>query len=105
MTFSSFHLNRKLILTREFNLYIFIILQIVRSINHLVKSRSHAVHSEALSVLLCLRIKDVNLDKEKEEQIKQKKFKTHRQKLLTMSKRERKVLIHFVFIFLYKIQI
>ncbi|XP_047114636.1 nucleolar complex protein 3 homolog isoform X1 [Schistocerca piceifrons] len=65
-------------------------LDIVRRINHLVKSRSHSVHVEVLGVLLSLRIKDVNLDKEKEDFIKQKKFKTHRQKLLTMSKRERK---------------
>uniref|UniRef100_A0A1B6FC07 CCAAT-binding factor domain-containing protein n=1 Tax=Cuerna arida TaxID=1464854 RepID=A0A1B6FC07_9HEMI len=67
-----------------------ITLDIVRRINHLVKSRSHTVHQEVISVLLTLRIKDVNLDKEKEAEIKQKKFMTHKQKLLAMSKRERK---------------
>uniref|UniRef100_A0A1B6JVH4 Nucleolar complex protein 3 homolog n=1 Tax=Homalodisca liturata TaxID=320908 RepID=A0A1B6JVH4_9HEMI len=67
-----------------------ITLDIVRRINHLVKSRSHTVHQEVISVLLTLRIKDVNLDQEKEAEIKQKKFMTHKQKLLAMSKRERK---------------
>nr|CAD7572076.1 unnamed protein product [Timema californicum] len=67
-----------------------ITLDIVRRINHLVKSRSHSVHCEVLSVFLVLRIKDVNLDKEKEDEIKQKKFLTRKQKLLQLSKRERK---------------
>nr|CAD7588236.1 unnamed protein product [Timema genevievae] len=67
-----------------------ITLDIVRRINHLVKSRSHSVHCEVLGVFLVLRIKDVNLDKEKEDEIKQKKFLTRKQKLLQLSKRERK---------------
>nr|CAD7409092.1 unnamed protein product [Timema poppensis] len=67
-----------------------ITLDIVRRINHLVKSRSHSVHCEVLSIFLVLRIKDVNLDKEKEDEIKQKKFLTRKQKLLQLSKRERK---------------
>ncbi|XP_054260886.1 nucleolar complex protein 3 homolog [Macrosteles quadrilineatus] len=67
-----------------------ITLDIVRRINHLVKSRSHTVHKEVISVLLGLRIKDINLDQEKESEIKQKKFMTHKQKLLAMSKKERK---------------
>ncbi|XKL69442.1 hypothetical protein PGB90_007211 [Kerria lacca] len=62
----------------------------IRRINHLVKTRAHSVHCEALAVLLSLRIKNVNLDQEKEDEIKNKKFKTRRQKLLTMSKKERK---------------
>ncbi|GFG40146.1 hypothetical protein Cfor_08231, partial [Coptotermes formosanus] len=65
-------------------------LEIVRRINRLVKSRSHSVHSEVLKVLLSLRIKDINLEKEKEDEMKQKKFMKHKQKLLTMSKKERK---------------
>ncbi|XP_063231690.1 nucleolar complex protein 3 homolog [Bacillus rossius redtenbacheri] len=67
-----------------------ITLHIVRRINHLVKSHSHVVHPEVLNVLLVLRIKDVNLDKEKEDEIKKKKFMTRKQKLLNMSKKERK---------------
>lgn len=65
-------------------------LEIVRRINRLVKSRSHSVHSEVLKVLLSLRIKDINLEKEKVDEMKQKKFMKHKQKLLTMSKKERK---------------
>lgn len=57
----------------------------------MVKTRSHCVHSELLSVLLALPIKNVNLDKEKEDIIKSKKFMTRKQKLLAMSKKERKV--------------
>uniref|UniRef100_A0A1B6C2B6 Nucleolar complex protein 3 homolog n=1 Tax=Clastoptera arizonana TaxID=38151 RepID=A0A1B6C2B6_9HEMI len=67
-----------------------ITLTIVRRINHLVKARSHTVHNEVVAVMLALRIKDVNLDREKELELKQKKFMTYKQKLLRMSKRERK---------------
>jgi nucleolar complex protein 3 len=56
-----------------------------------VKSRSHSVRSEVLKVLLALRIKDINLEKEKVDEMKQKKFMKHKQKLLTLSKKERKV--------------
>lgn len=56
-----------------------------------MKSRSHSVHSEVLNVLLSLRIKEVNLEKEKEDELKQKTFMKHKQKLLAMSKKERKV--------------
>jgi nucleolar complex protein 3 len=56
-----------------------------------VKSRSHSVHSEVLKVLLSLRIKDINLEREKEVELKQKTFMKHKQKLLAMSKKERKV--------------
>lgn len=68
-------------------------IEIVRRINHLVKSRSHSVHNEVVAVMLALRIKDVNLDQEKEAELKQKKFMTYKQKLLRMSKRERKVMV------------
>ena len=57
-----------------------------------MKSRSHSVHSEVLKVLLALRIKDINLEQEKKDEMKQKKFMKHKQKLLTMSKKERKVI-------------
>lgn len=57
-----------------------------------MKSRSHSVHPEVLKVLLSLCIKEINLEKEKEDELRQKKFMKHKQKLLTMSKKERKVL-------------
>lgn len=63
---------------------------IVRHINQLVKSRTNAVHSEVVSVFLSLRLKDINLDKEKESELKEKQFKSKRSKLLTMSKKEKK---------------
>jgi len=53
------------------------------------------VHSELLSVLLALPIRNVNLDKEKEEILKSKKFMTRKQKLLALSKKERKVKTHY----------
>lgn len=65
-------------------------LEVVRRINHLVKSRSHSVYPEVLNVLLSLRIKEINLEKEKEDEMKQRKLMKHKQKLLTMSKNERK---------------
>lgn len=54
-----------------------------------------------MSVLLALPIKNVNLDKEKEDIIKSKKFMTRKQKLLAMSKKERKVRINN-YVFKYK---
>jgi len=57
------------------------------------------VHSELLSVLLALPIRNVNLDKEKEEILKSKKFMTRKQKLLAMSKKERKVRTNYYFCF------
>ncbi|KYN36057.1 Nucleolar complex protein 3 like protein [Trachymyrmex septentrionalis] len=65
-------------------------LTIVRKLNQYIKSRKHSVHSEVISVLLALRIKDINLDKEKEDETKQKKLMSHKQRILALSKRERK---------------
>ncbi|XP_075222078.1 nucleolar complex protein 3 isoform X2 [Lycorma delicatula] len=64
--------------------------EIVRRINQLVKSKTNAVHSEVVSVFLSLRLKEINLDHEKEIELKEKQFKSKRQKLLTMSKKEKK---------------
>lgn len=58
--------------------------------NQFIKLKAHSVHSEVISVLLSLRIKDVNLDKEKVEETKQKKLMSHKQRILALSKRERK---------------
>ncbi|XP_018046208.1 PREDICTED: nucleolar complex protein 3 homolog [Atta colombica] len=65
-------------------------LTIVRKLNQYIKSRKHSIHSEVISVLLALRIKDINLDKEKEDETKQKKLMSHKQRILALSKRERK---------------
>jgi len=64
--------------------------QIVRKLNQYIKSRKHSVHSEVLTILLSLRIKDVNLDKEKEDEMKQKKLMSHKQRILALNKREKK---------------
>lgn len=64
-------------------------LVIVRRINQLVKARART-HPEIISVLLSLRIKDINLDKEKEEELSKKRFMTRQEKLIRMSRRERK---------------
>ncbi|KMQ95945.1 nucleolar complex protein 3-like protein [Lasius niger] len=65
-------------------------LTIVRKLNQYIKSRKHSVHPEVITVLLSLRIKDVDLDKEKEEETKQKKLMSHKQRILALSRRERK---------------
>jgi len=68
-------------------------LEAVRLINHLVKSRKHNVRNEVVSVLLALRIKNVDLDKEKNAELEEKRREARRQKLLeksTISKQEKK---------------
>merc|ERR1719516_661839 len=61
-------------------------LEAVKLINHLVKSRKHNVRNEVVDVLLALRIKNVNLDKEKEEEIESKKRDARKKKLLNKGK-------------------
>lgn len=65
-------------------------LVIVRKINQYIKLRGHSVNTDVISVLLSLRIKDVDLDKERDEDAKQKKLMSHKQRILALSKRERK---------------
>lgn len=67
-----------------------ITLMIVQQLNKYIKPRGHTVHHEVISVLLGLRIKDINLDKEKEEELKKQKLMSHKQRILSLSKRERK---------------
>merc|ERR1719187_145084 len=65
----------------------------VKLINHLVKSRKHRVRNETIDVLRCLRIKHVNLDQEKEEEIDLKRKEARKKKLLEknkISKQEKK---------------
>ncbi|XP_068153328.1 nucleolar complex protein 3 [Drosophila tropicalis] len=63
---------------------------VVRRINHLIKTKQNNVHVECITCLMSLKIKDVNLDAEKENELKQKKLENHRQRLLSLSKKERK---------------
>lgn len=58
-----------------------------------MKNRSHNVRVDMLEILLALKIKDVNLDQEKEREIKEKKLQAHKQNVLQLSKKERKVFI------------
>lgn len=58
--------------------------------NQYIKSKKHSVRPEVITVLLSLRIKDINLDKEKEDEAKQKKLMSHKQRILALSRRERK---------------
>uniref|UniRef100_A0A1A9WL83 Nucleolar complex protein 3 homolog n=1 Tax=Glossina brevipalpis TaxID=37001 RepID=A0A1A9WL83_9MUSC len=63
---------------------------IVRRINHLIKSKNNNVHLECITCLMALKVKNVNLDLEKENELKQKKLEAHRQRLVNLSKKERK---------------
>lgn len=63
---------------------------VVRRINHLIKTKQNNVHVECITCLMGLKIKHVNLDAEKENELKQKKLESHRQRLLSLSKKERK---------------
>ncbi|KAH8369393.1 hypothetical protein KR009_009639, partial [Drosophila setifemur] len=67
-----------------------ITLFIVRRINHLIKTKQNNVHVDCITCLMGLKIKNVNLDAEKENELKQKKLENHRQRLLSLSKKERK---------------
>lgn len=46
---------------------------------------------DILEILLVLNLRDVNLDQEKEQDIKNKKMQAKKAKILQMSKKERKV--------------
>lgn len=65
-------------------------LQLVRRISQHVKSRQYDCRAEIIDLFLTLPIRDVNLDREKESMIKEKKFLTYKEKLKAMSRRERK---------------
>ncbi|XP_057370340.1 nucleolar complex protein 3 homolog [Daphnia carinata] len=66
-------------------------LHAVRQVNHLIKNkRHHQIPPDCLDILIALRIKDVNLDKEREEEINRYKTLTRKEKLLILSKNERR---------------
>lgn len=73
----------------------FVLLQIVRRVNALVKTnmskgRSGNIRREVLDVLLGLRIKEADLEKEKEEEMKPTGKMTFEQRRM-LSKKQRKV--------------
>lgn len=68
-----------------------ITLKILQVLNQHLKKHSHNVHVEMLEILLTLKIKEVNLDQEKETELKEKKLKSHKANVLQLSKNERKV--------------
>ncbi|CAG9853869.1 unnamed protein product [Phyllotreta striolata] len=66
-----------------------ITLKILRVINHYSKNHSN-MHTEMLEVLLVLNLNEVNLEKDKEQNIKEKKLKAHKARILQLSKKEKK---------------
>ena len=65
----------------------------VRLINSLVKTRKHNVRPDVVDVLQSLRIRSVNLDREKEEEIEKKRMEARKRKLMersTISRQEKK---------------
>ncbi|XP_025834676.1 nucleolar complex protein 3 homolog isoform X3 [Agrilus planipennis] len=67
-----------------------ITLKIVRLLNQLLKRHTHNVNTEMLEIFLSLKIKEVNLDQEKEHELKQKKLLSHKKRVLQLSKKEKK---------------
>ncbi|XP_059618244.1 nucleolar complex protein 3 homolog [Phlebotomus argentipes] len=65
-------------------------IHIIRRINHLVKTKQNNVYVEVLTSLTSLYIKDINLDAEKEKEIKEKKLEARKSRVMNLSKKERK---------------
>ncbi|KAI4467923.1 nucleolar complex protein 3 [Holotrichia oblita] len=61
-----------------------------KSTKPLCKKKAHNVRPDVLELLLHLKIKDVNIDQQKENEIKQKTIKSHKHNVLKMSKKEKK---------------
>lgn len=67
-----------------------ITLKILRIINQYLKKFSYNIHTDMLEVLLYLKIKDVNIDQDIIQKLKQKKLKSHKGNILRLSKNEKK---------------
>lgn len=65
-------------------------LYVIRRTNHLIKSKSNNVYVEVLHPLIWLPIKNVNLDAEKEKELKKKKLEAHKSRVMNLSKKEKK---------------
>lgn len=72
-----------------------ITLKILQVLNQHLKKHAHNVHVDMLDILLALKIKEVNLDQEKQHELKEKKLQSHRSNVLQLSKNERKVCAAF----------
>uniref|UniRef100_A0A1B0C4M6 Uncharacterized protein n=1 Tax=Glossina palpalis gambiensis TaxID=67801 RepID=A0A1B0C4M6_9MUSC len=57
---------------------------------HLIKTKYNNVNLECITCLIALKIKNVGLNLEKENELKQKKLEAHRQRVLNLSKKESK---------------
>lgn len=55
-----------------------------------MKTKDNNVHCDVLTPMLQLDIKDINLDADKEKEIKEKKMEARKKRLVAMSKREKK---------------
>lgn len=67
-----------------------ITLKILQVLNKFLRTRAHNVNATMLEVLLHLKIRDVNLDQQVENDIKQKKLQSKKGNVLQLSKKERK---------------
>ena len=65
--------------------------QIVRKLCQLIKAKQFDCRREITDLFLALRIKNVDLDRERDAEAKSKKFMNYKEKLKAMSRKERKV--------------
>ncbi|XP_057663387.1 nucleolar complex protein 3 homolog [Diorhabda carinulata] len=64
-------------------------LKILRLINNYLKKHAH-INPDMLEVLLVLNLKDINLDQEKQQEVKEKKLLSRKSRILQLSKKEKK---------------
>lgn len=65
-------------------------LYIIRRTNFLIKTKSNNVYADVLHPLIWLPIKNVNLDAEKEKELKKKKLEAQKSRVMNLSKKEKK---------------
>ncbi|XP_058792959.1 nucleolar complex protein 3 homolog [Phymastichus coffea] len=65
-------------------------LNIVQGLNKFIKAHKNIVHMETISVMLNLRLQQIDLDKEKEVELKNHKLMAHKNRIRALSKKERK---------------
>lgn len=57
-----------------------------------MKNHANIAHPDMLEIFLVLNLRDVNLDQERELDMKEKKLMAHKQRVLQLSKKEKKVI-------------
>ncbi|KAL1493764.1 hypothetical protein ABEB36_009457 [Hypothenemus hampei] len=67
-----------------------ITLKILRLVNNYLKTHTQNVNTEILEILLALNLREVNLDAEKEQNIKNKKMQAKKSRIMQLSKKEKK---------------